>query len=424
MGWLDFDEATSRYGFTYSEAWLGWLDRFALSPYLPLTDAAPASLDAHSVVVRQFFENLLPEGRALDEVAASLQVSKGNVAGLLANIGRESAGALRIAVEGSKPRPAALRPVSREELSQRIRDRPEVPFSAWDGRVRLSIAGYQDKIAVLEQKGQWFLPDGDASSTHILKIDPKGLEHLHLTSNEFVTMRLAKAAGVAAAAVRLIRVPEPVLAVDRFDRRLAADSSIERLHIIDGCQALGLAPSFKYERQHGHGKDVAHLRDGASLRRLFGLLVAGTVPRPIPDRQQLLRWVIFQALAGNSDAHGKNLSFYSSHEGLALAPAYDVVSVLALPGDSIDRHWAMAIGDAFDLESLDPEEWLEFSLACNVPLRVLGKEVERLCTKTLQVVGRIARQCVEEGADPDATRRIEALVTARVPLLMASAKPM
>lgn len=27
----------------------------------------------------------------------------------------------------------------------------------WDGKVRLSIAGYQDKLAVFEQDGQWFL---------------------------------------------------------------------------------------------------------------------------------------------------------------------------------------------------------------------------------------------------------------------------
>lgn len=421
IGWLGFDEATSRFDFSYSGEWLGWLGRFPLSPHLPLADKPTESPESHSAVVRQYFENLLPEGRALDEVAASLQVSKANVAGLLANIGRESAGALTIRVQGATPETRPPREVSPEELSQRIRERPEIPFSSWDGRVRLSIAGYQDKLAVLEEGGKWFLPDGDYSSTHILKIDPKGLEHLHLTSNEFVAMRLAQAAGVAAADVRLVRVPEPVLLVERFDRRRADDGSVERIHIIDGCQALGLPASFKYERQHGAGKDVAHMRDGASMPKLFGLLVPGMVTRPVVDRQRLLRWAIFQCLAGNSDAHGKNLSFFSSHEGLALAPAYDIVSVLALPTDSMDRQWAMAIGDAFDLASLNHDEWLEFAITCNVPLKVVHRELRAMCSRTLEVLPRITEQCIEEGADPEAVGLIQTLIADRAKPLLDSA---
>lgn len=420
IGWLGFDDATARYAFRYAPDWLTWIERFALSPQLPLTDAPPQSLEAHSVVVRQFFENLLPEGRLLEEVAASLRISKTNVAGVLASIGRETAGALRIAIEGSVPTSGAPREVSTDELSQRIRERPEMPFSSWDGRVRLSIAGYQDKLAVIENGERWSLPDGEASSTHILKIDPKGQEQLNLTSNEFITMRLAAAAGLAAAPVRLRRIPEPVLVVERFDRRCAANGEVERIHIIDGCQALGLPAAFKYERQHGHGEHVAHMRDGASLPKFFALLIPGVATQPAADRQRLLRWVIFQALVGNSDAHAKNLSFFSSYGGLALAPAYDLVSVLALPTEAIELQWAMAIGDAFDLESLNAEEWLEFEITCGVLLRFVNKELVQMCRRVLKVVEEVARQCIEEGADADTADAIVKLINKRAEPLIAS----
>ena len=79
-----------------------------------------------------------------------------------------------------------------EEFSARIRARPDHPFSVWDGKVRLSIAGYQDKIAVYEEAGQWFLVEGTLlASTHILKPEPVARALAGLTGNEYFCMRLA-----------------------------------------------------------------------------------------------------------------------------------------------------------------------------------------------------------------------------------------
>ena len=246
VGWLAVD-IENRFAFSYAQAWLANESRFPLSPHLPLTDAPPASPEQHSAVVRQFFDNLLPEGRALDEAAQAQGVSKSNLVALLIALGRESAGAFRIQIErgsaagedavddGARRRVDAnphadvheqdatdddddRRQLTRElsfvELSERIRARPYMPFSVWDGRVRLSIAGYQDKLAVAEWKSRWFLPDGSASSTHILKPEQVGRAEMGLTSNEFFCMRLALRAGLAAAPVRLVQVPEPVLVVE------------------------------------------------------------------------------------------------------------------------------------------------------------------------------------------------------------------
>lgn len=149
VGWLSHEPQTNRFAFAYAPAWLEAPQRFALCPQLPLTPREAASPETHSAIVRQFFENLLPEGQALDAAAAASRVSKSNLVGLLIALGRETAGALRIRQEGiEEPTAPVRRKLTTEELSGRIRARPQEPFSVWDGKVRLSIAGYQDKIAV------------------------------------------------------------------------------------------------------------------------------------------------------------------------------------------------------------------------------------------------------------------------------------
>jgi len=106
----------------------------------------------------------------LDAAAATAKVSKGSLVGLLASLGSECA--LRILPTGVPASATSLRPVTREELSQRIRERPALPFSVWDGKVRLSIPGYQDKVALFVRGEEWFLAEGALASTHILKQEP------------------------------------------------------------------------------------------------------------------------------------------------------------------------------------------------------------------------------------------------------------
>ena len=259
-------------------------ERFALSPYLPLPgEADPARLPRtspeHSVVVRDFFQNLLPEGKSLDAAAAVAKLSKGSLVGLLASLGAECMGALRILPTGVEAPATSLRAVTREELSQRIRERPAMPFSVWDGKVRLSIPGYQDKVALFVRGEEWFLAEGTLASTHILKPEPVEEIVAGLTSNEFFCMRLAAACGLEVATVQLRHLPEPVLMAERFDRRTVADNgntggeTVDRLHVMDGCPGAGSAGGCtKYERLYGQcRRDVKHIRDRASLPHFFAL---------------------------------------------------------------------------------------------------------------------------------------------------------
>jgi len=405
-GHLLHDAESNRFAFEYSAQWQAHPRSFAITPRLPLQRNTAQSPEAHSSEVRQFFENLLPEGEALDHAALAHGVSKANLVGLLIGLGRETAGALRIVSEPEAVVPAppaeALRPLLHPELSDRVRRRAEIPFSVWDRKVRLSIAGYQDKIAVYEREGDWFFVEGSRlASTLILKPEPVSPRLAGLTSNEFTCMRLAQRAGLDVAPVRLAHVPEPVLCVARFDRVPLGDpvQRVRRLHVIDGCQALGLSAGMKYERPYGDGRDVRNIRDGASLPRLFALLQHS--PQPVLERRKLLHWVIFQVLVGNTDAHGKNLSFFCGPDGLRVAPAYDLLCMAALPGDRLEDSFAMAVGDAFLPGELTAHEWAWFAQTCALPPKLVAQELQRGCARVVGALAAARDDALAQGAVPE-----------------------
>lgn len=402
IGTLSHDGATNLFDFSYAASWYG-LDRsFPLSPQIPLVpDAFATGVPAfsglpaqrRSAIARAFFQNLLPEGQALEVAAQTSGVARGNLAGLLVTLGAETAGALRVTAHEAAAAPeratsatdahapSTLRELPLDELSERIRARPDQPFAVWDGKVRLSIAGLQDKIAVYEREdGRLFLADGgEFASTVILKPAPADKRFVHLPAIEHACMQLAAKAGIATARTRLLHVPEPVLMVDRFDRQRLQDGRIERLHIIDACQAMGLAPELKYERAYGDQETVKHLRDGASLAGLFGL--ADMSASPLVTRNKLLDRVLFNLLIGNSDAHGKNWSFFVGRRAgqLTIAPAYDLVDVDAIAHEHMSTTFAMGIGDAFVPDELTPFEWASMAAQCRLAPRQVLKRLITLC---------------------------------------------
>lgn len=399
FGMLSHDPLLNRFSFAYADEWLSREDRFALCPQIPLLPPETETPETHSAAVRRFFENLLPEGQALDDAASAHQVSKSNLLAMFIAVGRETAGALSIKTDQSNVADQ-LRPLPFSEISERIRHRPHQPFSVWDGKVRLSIAGFQDKIAAyLNKDGDWFLAEGpNYASTHILKPEPVSDLMRGMTTNEFFCMKLAASAKLSVASVDLIHVPEPILAIKRFDRKII-NHGVERLHIIDGCQALGLPVSYKYERPYGSGPDVQQIRDGASLPKLFDLIDRAT-PTPADQRLRLLRWAIFQILIGNTDAHAKNLSFFSTKAGLVLSPAYDLVSGIAFQSETIDKTYAMAIGDAFSTAEISPYEWANFATECKLSLKLVSKELEQMARLVLKVIEDVKQKALHDGAEP------------------------
>ena len=399
LGEIDLLDNKGSMGLSYDPTWLG-NGGFAISPHLPPDGSEPDKL-------RYFLQNLLPEGEFLEELSISSACSKANIFGLIAEIGAETAGALSFSLDDSDdPPPTSFREIPLEELTERIASRKTLSIAMWDEKPRLSVAGVQAKLPVLiRPDGVMGLGEGDLASTHLLKFGRE--PEMHLVVNEYVCMRLAAAAGLPVAEVALERFGEPVLSVRRFDR-MWREGTVERLHLIDGCQLLNLPPNYKYERPFGKSGHAAGLRTGASLPLLFSAC-RDVCSVPAAAIKGLLDWALFQLVIGNSDSHGKNISFFVGRTGITLAPAYDL---LCLDLYDYDRDLAMAIGDCFDPDDVATYQLAEMCEECGVSPRQAAKSLNAMCSKILHALQ--ALQLPELTAEERAfAARVKASIAAR-----------
>lgn len=302
-------EAGGLWSFQYARAWLSNPLGFALSPHLPL--AAESLVDGASQrPVQWYFDNLLPEEGQRVLLAGDAQLDTADAFGLLAWYGAESAGSVTLLPPEAAPQAAEpLRPLPDDALEARIRQLPKAPLTHAAIK-RMSLAGAQHKLAVVLHDDALFEPAGATPSTHILKPDHPDDDYPHTVINEWFVMRLAKRLSLDVPAVHRRHVPSSVYLIDRFDRVPDAQGW-QRRHVIDACQLLGLDRSFKYSQ--------------GSMENLAAL--ANACRSPAVARSRLFGWLVFNVLVGNSDAHLKNLSFMVSHEGVQLAPFYDLLSV-------------------------------------------------------------------------------------------------
>ena len=302
-------EVDGLWSFQYTSAWLRNAQGFPLSPHLPLV-AEPLLDGASQRPVQWYFDNLLPEEGQRHLLAGDAHLDAADAFGLLAWYGAESAGSITLQSPDAQPQAAeSPRPLLDDALEDRIGRLPQVPLTH-DAIKRMSLAGAQHKLAVVLHHGALFEPAGATPSTHILKPNHPDQDYPHSVINEWFLMKLAKQLGLYVSNVDRRYVPSPVYLIDRFDRFLDA-RGWQRRHVIDACQLLGLDRSYKYSQ--GSTQSLAAL-----AKACRGVAAA---------RARLFGWLVFNVLVGNSDAHLKNLSFLVSHEGIQLAPFYDLLSV-------------------------------------------------------------------------------------------------
>jgi serine/threonine-protein kinase HipA len=439
VGQLGFESQQDVYSFKYDEAWQARDAAFPLSPHIPLSGEQPKLGTVH-----RFLANLLPEGRALEVASVMHQMSKDNTFGLMHILGKEPVGALSFTApaqnaaageEGGvnaeaeytadqqEGAPSVRRIVLNDELSDRIRRRDEIPFPVWDRKLRLSVAGFQDKLQVLVEGESISLVDGGPiSSTHILKPESLNPASAFMVANEHYCMTLAARIGLPTAAVEIRRIPEPILLIERFDRQAELDPAdgvtalrVGRTHVIDGCQALDLPVSLKYERNFGNAPAVRNIREGASFEKLF--LLERHLENPAQARQIMLRWALFQLFIGNSDAHGKNLSFHVRPAGLSPAPFYDLVSVNAY-GDAVEQDMALAYGDAFRPDEVTAFELADFANRTGTPRPLLARELTRMALAIKRVSGDLARSEIYVAEETRLVQRIHGFVTVQADKLL------
>jgi len=353
--------------FRYDAAWMA--TGYPVSPHMPFS----GHIESETVI--HFIRNLFPEGHAFDVLLETQNLSKNNLYAILNAIGQDTAGALTFRKVGQDEQSARLRPVTEEELARRLDTQSDM--TVWDGKFRLSVAGVQNKLNIYRNVlGDLFLADGAYSSTHILKFSSGKFPTV--TINELYCMRLAAAAGLNVAQVGHKKLGDhSALIVERFDRRMSADG-VDKRHLIDGCQALDLPPEYKYEQNFGGGSDVSHIRDGASLSKLFAFTAKCSVPAHAV--QVMTDWVLFNLIIGNSDAHGKNISFFVGANGLSITPFYDLVSVVfeAEQQEKLDTNSAMAIGDNFDMNTISAFDLLTMADEAGIKFDLLKRRLDRL----------------------------------------------
>lgn len=364
--------------FEYAESWRNNPNAIPLSQSLPLAQGR-----FNRKACRGFFAGILPDESKREVIAKNLGISARNDFAMLEQIGGECAGAVTFIPEGQAlpDRDYNYRQLTPQELAEKLRALPRRPLLAGEEGIRLSLAGAQDKIAVHVSGDNISIPLDGSPSTHILKPAIERFEGL--VFNEALCMDLARAIGLAAANVSIGNVEGiDYLLVERYDR--AKDGQrLRREHQEDVCQALGIAPEYKYQAE-----------GGPSIKQCFAL-VREASSSPVLDLQPLLDAVIFNWLIGNNDAHGKNFSLVyrgevSSGLQTRLAPLYDLVSTVYYK--ELSPKMAMKIGGEYESDRVFPQHFETLAEEAGLAKPMVVRRVTELGNSILSALPTITKE--------------------------------
>ncbi len=370
-------ETSGAISFQYDPAWLEW--EFVVPVSLSLPPREQAYSGASVIAV---FDNLLPDNNDLRrQIAARTRADGTDAYSLLSAIGHDCVGALQFLPPGAEPAPAGMvegDPIGDDEIAAIIGNLAAAPLGITKDRsFRISIAGAQEKTALLRRDGQWYKPRGTTATTHILKpsigVLPNGIDLTHSVENEHFCLETIAALGIEAAKSQIATFGKKrVLVVERFDRRWTKDERLLRLPQEDCCQALSVPPTRKYQSDGGPGiEQILRLLRGAD--------------EPLADQRFFLKANIVFWLMGATDGHAKNFSLFLRPGGrFQLAPLYDVIS--AQPSvDSKHVLWkhfslAMSFGATphYEMRQVAPRHFLETADRAGIGKQVVPSILEEL----------------------------------------------
>lgn len=381
--------AGGEHRFQYEESWLSSPATRRLSLSLPFT---PGNVPHRGDVVRNFFDNLLPDSDAIRRRMREKFATGGTGAfDLLAAIGRDCVGAVQLLPQGVEP--TGWDSIAAEALDEAGVERA-IDTAIAGGRVlgqdqeedlRISLAGAQEKTALLWHGNRWCKPLGATPTTHIFKL-PLGLvgnmraDMTTSVENEWLCARIAGALGLPVAPCDIATFGRrKVLVVERFDRAPAAGAAgrpwLARLPQEDFCQAMGLPNSVKYESDGGPGvRDLLRILDTSS--------------RAAQDKLNLVLSLLLFWLLAATDGHAKNFSiFLERGGGYRLTPLYDVLSVWPIVGSGPSQlpakrvKLSMALRSKnvhYGLAEIQTRHWLALAREAGVPFAALTQLVARV----------------------------------------------
>ncbi len=353
--------------FAYDDGWLGREHAMPVSLSLPLRETAYRGAPVAAV-----FENLLPDSDALRRrVAEKVGAAGTDAYSMLAAIGHDCVGALQFVVDGTEPADATStlegEPVDEAAIEQLLRGLAQAPLGLQrDDDFRISIAGAQEKTALLRFEGRWLKPHGTTPTTHLLKprigMLPNGIDLSNSVENEFYCLKLLEAFGLAANTATIETFGETrALVIERFDRLWTSDGRLLRLPQEDCCQALSVPPTRKYQSDGGPG-----------MVAILDLLKGSD--SPAEDQTAFLKAQILFWLIGATDGHAKNFSIHLGPGGsFHLTPLYDVLTAQpSLDTHHIERRQmklAMSVGKSrhYRVDTIQPRHFEQTGAEAGLP---------------------------------------------------------
>ena len=321
--------AQGEHEFEYAETWVSSMYGRAISLSMPMSRAGRLYKGS---IVKNYFENLLPGNDKIRErIQQRFSTPSQSPFDLLSEIGRDCVGALQLLPDGETPgdiKRIESEAVSEEDIESILINTPVFGQHQDDDDLRISIAGAQEKTALLLHEGKWMKPRGATPTTHILKL-PIGRHRDHdidLTmsvENEWLCAQVLEAFGIKTATCwPAVFGKQKVLVVERFDRKLSRDGTwLMRLPQEDMCQARGLSSEMKYEKN-----------GGPSVESIMDLLLGSSSAEA--DRAAFFKTQVIFWLLCAIDGHAKNFSiFLEPQGGYRLTPIYDVLSAYPVLGN-------------------------------------------------------------------------------------------
>jgi serine/threonine-protein kinase HipA len=363
--------------FSYDDSWLAWEHAFPVSLSLPLREDRYIGDPVIAV-----FDNLLPDNADIRRKLAERAHADGADAfSLLGAVGRDCVGALQFLPEGDEPDQAGnivAKEVSDKEIATILGNLASAPLGIGeDKEFRISLAGAQEKTALLRRHDRWHIPHGTTATTHILKpeigLREDGIDLSLSVENEHFCMTLAKALGLPVAETAMATFGrKKALVVERFDRRWTKDDRLLRLPQEDCCQAMGVPPTRKYENQGGPG-----------IADLVGLFTGAD--DPAHDRKLIMKAQIVFWLLAATDGHAKNFSlFLNPSSRFSMTPLYDVMSLQPVhDAKQLTRRqmkMAMAIGTrrCYGIFDIMPRHFVQTADLCGIGESVVHEIFEEL----------------------------------------------
>lgn len=329
--------------FSYDDAYIN-AGKIPLSLSLPLGKTEFSQKEC-----LPFFEGLLPEGDVKKRISEYLHISETSTFKLLKELGGECAGLISILPEHESNKikntyefsPDNYDLLAEKKLAEYIQNINTRPLLKAKDKLRLSLAGAQEKLPLTYMDGKFYLPKNGAPSTHIVK--PTGIGELsNLSANEYICSKLAENCGLPTSKTELKQMyGTEFLLIERYDR-VHEKNSISRIHQEDACQALGILSDRKYQND-----------GGPSLVDIYNLVKNNTTI-PITETRKFIQYAIFNLVIGNCDAHGKNYSLVFSDKNIQLAPIYDTVCTIIY--QNLTRKVSMKFGKHYEFKKINRED--------------------------------------------------------------------